>query len=77
MVCLSETGKPLPVANDQQIGNFIASLICFGTSHIDGDASFRIPLGIFFVIPTILFISTFFIPEVREQVHSAKLSCAD
>jgi MFS transporter, SP family, sugar:H+ symporter len=39
------------------------SLICRGTSTIAGNASWRIPLGIFYVIPSILLVGVFFMPE--------------
>lgn len=39
------------------------SLICQGTSTIEGDASWRIPLGLFFIIPTCLAIGVYFLPE--------------
>lgn len=45
-------------------GGLIMSLICLGTSKIKNENSFRIPFGIFFVIPTIVFLGTFWMPEV-------------
>lgn len=40
------------------------SLICFGTSKLDGNKSWLIPFGLFFVIPAIVAACIWFIPEV-------------
>ncbi|CAN9117288.1 unnamed protein product [Alternaria alternata] len=45
------------------IGQLIASLICRGTGNIDDDRSWRIPLGILFIIPTIMLCAVWYIPE--------------
>ncbi|EXJ80884.1 hypothetical protein A1O3_07172 [Capronia epimyces CBS 606.96] len=45
------------------IGGLIASVICRGTSDIKDDASWRIPMGLFFVVPTIVGTLAWFIPE--------------
>lgn len=51
--------------NDQlQFGGLIMSLICFGTSKLDGNKSWLIPFGLFFVIPAIVAACIWFIPEV-------------
>lgn len=42
------------------------SIICRGTSDIKGHASWRIPYGLFFVIPSILAVAVWWIPEVLE-----------
>lgn len=39
------------------------SLICQGTSKIEGDSSWRIPLGLFFIIPTVLALGVYYLPE--------------
>jgi len=39
------------------------ALICQGTSNIKSDAAFRIPLGLFFIIPSILGCGVWFLPE--------------
>lgn len=39
------------------------SLICRGTSTISGNASWRVPLGIFYVIPSLLLAGVWFMPE--------------
>ncbi|OQV11257.1 hypothetical protein CLAIMM_15118, partial [Cladophialophora immunda] len=44
-------------------GSLIMSIIAYGTSHLEGEASFRIPLGLFFVVPAIVGVSVFFFPE--------------
>ncbi|KAF9891506.1 hypothetical protein FE257_003973 [Aspergillus nanangensis] len=44
-------------------GQLIMSLICRGTSVIEGDASWRIPLGLLYVIPSIVASLIWFMPE--------------
>ncbi|CCT62829.1 related to RGT2-Sensor of high external glucose concentrations [Fusarium fujikuroi] len=44
-------------------GSLIMSIICRGTSDIKGHASWRIPYGLFFVIPSILAVAVWWIPE--------------
>lgn len=39
------------------------ALICQGTSKIQGNNSWRIPLGLFFIVPTILAFGVYFVPE--------------
>lgn len=41
--------------------------VCNGTSKIHDDRSWRIPLGLFFIIPTIIASLIWFIPEVRTS----------
>jgi MFS transporter, SP family, sugar:H+ symporter len=42
------------------------SVICEGTAGLEGDKQWRIPFGMFFVIPTIVAMSVWFIPEVIQ-----------
>ncbi|KAF4443542.1 hypothetical protein F53441_11397 [Fusarium austroafricanum] len=44
-------------------GNLLMSIICRGTSDIKGHASWQIPYGLFFVIPSILAVAVWWIPE--------------
>ncbi|KAK7417604.1 hypothetical protein QQX98_004425 [Neonectria punicea] len=44
-------------------GQLLMAVICRGTSEIQGHASWRIPLGLFFVIPSILAVGIWWIPE--------------
>lgn len=39
------------------------SIICFGTQKIDDDRQWKIPFGLFFIIPTIVAASIWFVPE--------------
>jgi hypothetical protein len=41
--------------------------VCDGTSKIHDERSWRIPLGLFFIIPTIIASLIWFIPEVRSS----------
>ncbi|KAL2844877.1 putative sugar transporter [Aspergillus pseudodeflectus] len=58
---------PLSVRNNAQrcswMGSLIVSCVCRGTSTLSGNKSFRVPYGLFFVIPTIVMVLIFFIPE--------------
>lgn len=54
------------------VGGLIMALICLGTSKIPNENSYRIPFGTLFIIPTILFIGTFWIPEVSRSLVSSK-----
>ncbi|KAI9148952.1 Major facilitator-type transporter ecdD [Paramyrothecium foliicola] len=45
------------------IGSLVMSGICRGTSDIPSHASWRIPLGLFFIIPSILLIGVWWLPE--------------
>ena len=40
------------------------SLICFGTSNLEGNKQFLIPFGLFFIIPTFVASAIWFVPEV-------------
>ncbi|KAH7347319.1 general substrate transporter [Plectosphaerella cucumerina] len=44
-------------------GSLIMSIICRATSEIPGNASWRIPYGLFFIIPTLLAVGVWWIPE--------------
>lgn len=41
--------------------------ITYGTAKIEGEASFRIPFGLFFVIPFIVGACAYFLSEVRVR----------
>lgn len=62
------------------LGGVVINAVCFGTSHIEGNRSWRIPLGLFYIIPTIIASSILFIPESprwllqRNRVNEAKAS---
>ncbi|KAL3484518.1 general substrate transporter [Aspergillus germanicus] len=45
------------------MGTLILSCVCRGTSTLSGNKSFRVPYGLFFVIPSIVMVLIFFIPE--------------
>lgn len=47
------------------------SVICQATSGIEGDAAWRIPFGLFFIIPSIVAAGVWFIPEVRSSIGIA------
>lgn len=44
-------------------GQLLASLVCRGTSTIDGNNSWRVPMGLLFIIPSIVGCGAFFMPE--------------
>lgn len=43
--------------------------ITYGTAKIEGEASFRIPLGLFFIIPLIVGCCAFFLSEVSTWLQ--------
>lgn len=45
------------------LGGLVINSVCYGTSHIDDNRQWRIPLGLFFIVPTIIAVSVFFVPE--------------
>lgn len=45
------------------IGGIVINSICYGTSHLPDNRSWRIPLGLFYVVPTVIAASIWFIPE--------------
>jgi MFS transporter, SP family, sugar:H+ symporter len=45
------------------IGGFVINAICYGTSFLNDDRAWRIPLGLFYIIPTIILSFVWFIPE--------------
>ncbi|KXH25970.1 sugar transporter [Colletotrichum nymphaeae SA-01] len=61
-------------------GTLIVNSICRGTSTLDGNASWRIPMGLFYVIPVIVMGLIFFIPEsprwllTQDRVEEAQIS---
>ena len=44
-------------------GSLIGSLICRGTGQLTGDEAWRIPLGMLFIIPTVMLCTVWYIPE--------------
>ncbi|KEF59268.1 uncharacterized protein A1O9_04112 [Exophiala aquamarina CBS 119918] len=44
-------------------GTLIINCICRGTSELSGNASWKIPLGLYYVVPTIVMVMIFKIPE--------------
>ncbi|SPO01819.1 related to RGT2 - Sensor of high external glucose concentrations [Cephalotrichum gorgonifer] len=44
-------------------GQLTMALICQRTAKIEGEASWRIPLGLFFIVPSILICGVWFLPE--------------
>ncbi|PLB52020.1 general substrate transporter [Aspergillus steynii IBT 23096] len=45
------------------VGQLLMSIICRGTSDLKGDASWKIPLGLLYIIPSIVACSVWFMPE--------------
>lgn len=65
------------------LGQLIGALVIRGTSTLSGEKAFRIPLGLLFVIPTLLFCGIWYVPESprwllakgreEEAMHSLRL----
>ncbi|KAI9152327.1 Epoxide hydrolase srdG [Paramyrothecium foliicola] len=45
------------------LGSLIMGLICYGTSRMDGRIAYLLPLCLFYIIPTVVLASTFWMPE--------------
>ncbi|KAF4967540.1 hypothetical protein FSARC_4925 [Fusarium sarcochroum] len=45
------------------LGGLVINCVCLGTSRIPDNRSWRIPLGLFYLIPTIIAIGIWFLPE--------------
>jgi MFS family permease len=62
------------------LGGVVINAVCYGTSRIDDNKAWRIPLGLFYIVPTIIAISIFFLPESprwllqQNRVEEAKSS---
>lgn len=54
------------------IGGLIMSLICRGTSELEGNKQWQIPFALFFIIPTIVAACIWFIPEVGRVLIRGK-----
>jgi hypothetical protein len=48
-----------------QFGSLIVNSVCRGTSGLPGNEAWKIPFGLFFVIPVVVMVLIFGIPEVR------------
>lgn len=45
------------------IGGLVINCVCFGTSNLSSNKAWRIPLGLFYIVPTIILSLVWFIPE--------------
>jgi len=45
------------------IGGFIINIVCKGTSTLPDNRAWRIPLGLFYIVPTMIATLVFFTPE--------------
>ncbi|TDZ30280.1 MFS transporter fmqE [Colletotrichum spinosum] len=61
-------------------GTLIVNSVCRGTSTLEGNASWRIPMGLFYVIPVIVMCLIWFIPEsprwllTQDRVEEAQVA---
>ncbi|CAG8931628.1 unnamed protein product [Penicillium salamii] len=61
-------------------GGMVIGWVCNGTSRMEDDRSWRIPLGLFFIIPTIISSLIWFIPEsprwllMQGKTHEARVN---
>lgn len=70
-VSLSSSTEHNDLSNRVQIGGLIMNLIARGTGSMESAAAYRIPFGLFFIVPTFVASCVLFIPEVRVD-HSQK-----
>lgn len=45
------------------LGSLIMGIICYGTSSMPGRTAYLLPLGLFYIIPSLVLASTFWMPE--------------
>ncbi|KAL4881978.1 general substrate transporter [Aspergillus karnatakaensis] len=45
------------------LGGVVINAVCYGTGHIENNRAWRIPLGLFYIVPSIVAASIFFLPE--------------
>ncbi|KAL3470021.1 general substrate transporter [Aspergillus californicus] len=45
------------------LGGLVINAVCYGTSRIQDNRAWRIPLGLFYIVPSIIACSIFFLPE--------------
>lgn len=45
------------------LGQLLGALVCLGTEHADGDRAWRIPIGLLFIIPVLVAVGIFWVPE--------------
>ena len=61
-------------------GGLVINLVCTGTSHLNDNRAWRIPLGLFYIVPSIILSLIFFVPESprwllrQNRVDDAKQS---
>lgn len=59
-------------------GTLIVNCVCRGTSTLEGNTAWRIPIGLFYLVPTIVLCLVWFIPEsprwllTKDRVEEAK-----
>ncbi|KAL4999750.1 general substrate transporter [Aspergillus recurvatus] len=62
------------------LGGVVINAVCYGTSRLTDNRAWRIPLGLFYIVPTIIAASIFFLPESprwllqKSRVEEAKAS---
>ncbi|VUC31109.1 unnamed protein product [Clonostachys rosea] len=44
-------------------GGLVINAVCYGTGFIESNRSWQIPLGLFYIVPTIIAAAIFFVPE--------------
>lgn len=45
------------------LGGLVINCVCLGTSHLPDNRSWRIPIGLFYLIPSIIAVGVWFLPE--------------
>ncbi|KAL5337947.1 major facilitator superfamily domain-containing protein [Aspergillus crustosus] len=51
------------------LGGVVINAVCYGTSHIGDNRAWRRSLGLFYIVPTIIAASVFFLPESPRFVE--------
>jgi SP family sugar:H+ symporter-like MFS transporter len=45
------------------LGGLVINSVCYGTSSLSGDRAWRIPIGLFYIVPSIVLSLIYFVPE--------------
>ncbi|KAH8807734.1 general substrate transporter [Xylogone sp. PMI_703] len=56
------------------LGGLIMSIICQATSSLEGDKQWRIPFGLFLVIPSFVASAIWFIPGIQSEYEELRIS---
>ena len=62
----------MPADLSSKFGSLVVSCVARGTSTLKSNASWQIPIGLFYVTPTIVASLIWFVPEVSQRGPSCR-----